>query len=95
MSKDNAFMGLDPDQARKVAKHLKGSADEIRDLMRGILKEFGGVQWTGKDMQMFDVDLKKMANSVGGDTLAMDQHSRTVDDRVRMQEEASRADKTA
>jgi len=90
MSNTNAFMGLDPEKARKVAKHLKGSGEEIQHAMRDILAYFHDVEWTGGDMHLFHDDLKTMANKVGGQAVEMGEHAHTVEDRIRKQEDASR-----
>jgi hypothetical protein len=90
MGKSSGFMGLDPEQARKVAKHLKNSGNEIQEYMKDIRGFFGGVQWTGEDMQQFAGDMDNMTRQVGGSAAEMIDHGHTVDRRVDIQEEASK-----
>lgn len=87
---ESGFMGLDPAQARKVAKHLKNSGSEIQGFMKDISGFFQGVEWTGADMKKFANGLSDMTGKVFGDAARMVDHGHTVDRQVDRQEEASR-----
>jgi hypothetical protein len=86
----DGFMGLNPEQARKVARHLRGSGDEIQKYMKDITGYFAGVEWFGEDMKRFQDDLNRMAHKVGGQAGDMVAQGHTVEDRVRKQQDASR-----
>lgn len=85
-----SFKGMDPDQAREVAKDVTQAGEKIKELFSDLDSVVQGIDWKGPDAESFKEDWRTFqTNDVAGVAELFKTHGDDLNDQAEEQDDTS------